>query len=177
MNRLKNIFIPAVVLFMTFNFYSCVSLPGLTRSTNFQADPSMGRLSIKNYGGLLIPMPFNSVKYYIDGTNVASHNADANYEVMVQLAPGRHNLIVDYGKHYKCTYNFSIERGQIGTFNNYSYYTYIMTKADKADLESWGFNNIFSQVMENNVGKNDCNDIGNADGRKICKEYYDNLCR
>jgi len=176
MNRLKNIFILVVVLFMTLISFSCVSLPGFTRKTNFQADPTMGRLNIINHGGLIIPIPFKSVKYYINGNKVASHNADVNYEAVVQLPPGKHNLIIDYGDHYKCTYSFSIERGQIGTFNNYSYYTYVMYMADRVDLE-WGFNNIFSQVIENKVGKNDCNDIDNDIGRDICKKYYDNLCR
>jgi hypothetical protein len=177
MNKLKKIFTLVVVLFLALISFSCVSLPKFTHETMIQDDPSMGRLNIINHGGLILPTPFNSVKYYIDGNKVASHNSDANYEASVQLPPGKHNLIVDYGDHYECSYSFSLDRGQIGTFNNYSYYTYLMYKADKVVLESWGFKNIFSQVIENKVGKTNCNDIDNDAGRKICKEYYNNLCR
>jgi hypothetical protein len=176
MKKLNNIFILVVVIFLTLISFSCVSLPGFIRKSNLQADPSMGRLNIINHGGLIIPTPFNSVKYYIDGNKVASHNADTNYEAMVQVPPGKHNLIVERGDRYKCTYSFSIERGQIGTFNNFSYYTYVMKMADRVNLD-WGFNNIFSQVIENKVGKNDCHDIDNDIGKEICKKYYDNLCR
>ncbi len=176
MNKSKNILTLLVFLFFTLISFSCASLPGFTSKSNYQNDPLMGRLNIINHGGFIIPIPFNSVKYYIDGNKVASHNADTNYEAVVQLPPGKHNLIVECGDRYKCTYSFSIERGQTGTFNNYSYYTYLMKMADRVNLD-WGFNNIFSQVIENKVGKNDCNDIDSDVGKEICKKYYDNLCR
>jgi hypothetical protein len=177
MNKLKKIFTLVVVLFLTLISFSCVSLPKLNHETNFQNDLSMGRLKIINHGGSVLPTLLDNVKYYIDGNKVASHNSDANFETMVQLPPGEHNLIVDYGKSYKCKYNFMIGRAQIGAFNNYSYYTYVMDKADKADLEPWGFQNINALIMEKKVDKTKCNDIANDVGRKICKEYYDKLCR
>lgn len=177
MNKSKKVFVLFFLLFLTFNTVSCVTFSWRTGETNFQDPQTVSGLKIINHGGLVLPTPFDNVKYSIDGVKVASHHADANYEKMVQLPPGEHTFIVEYGKLYKCTYSFIANRGQTGSFDNYSYYTYVMFKADSKDIGHWGFNDVGALALERNVGKTDCASINNDVGKKICKEYYDNLCR
>ncbi|MGP8155100.1 MAG: hypothetical protein ACLQBQ_13350, partial [Smithella sp.] len=158
-----------------------------THETNSQDDNSLNGLRIINYGDYVLPEPYDIVNYYIDGKKVASHNADKKFETLIQLSPGEYHLIVENGSYYNCKYSFKIDRGQIGTFNNYNYNTYVMYKADReeadkaehymADLEPWGFQKVNSQIMEKKVGGTGCSAINNDIGRKICREYHDNLCR
>jgi hypothetical protein len=177
MNKFKNVFTFFVILFLALNSVSCVTFSWNTQEKNFQDPQTVGTLTIINHGGLVLSTPFDNVKYFIDGVKVASHHSDANFEKMLQLQPGEHSFIVEYGKNYKCTYSFIINRGQTGTFDNYNYYTFVMSKADKNNIGHWGFNDVGALALEKNIGKNNCPDIKNDTGRKICKEYYDNLCR
>jgi hypothetical protein len=187
MNKLKNVFQLFFVLFLTLILFSCAKYTKHTQETNYQDDNSLNGLRIINYGDFILPDPFDTVKYFIDGRKVASHNADKKFEKLILLPPGEHHLTVENGKFYNCKYSFKIDKGQIGIFNNYNYYTYVMylaqkeeaNKAEKdmADLVSWGFQNVNAQVMEKKVGEAGCYDINNIFGKAICREYHDNLCR
>ena len=95
----------------------------------------MNGLRIINYGEFDPSESFDIVNYYIDGKKVASHNADKKFETLIQLSPGEYHLIVENGSYYNCKYSFKIDRGQIGTFNNYNYNTYVMYKADREEAD------------------------------------------
>jgi hypothetical protein len=187
MNKLKNVFGLFLVLFLTLILFSCAKHTKPTPEINYHDDNLLNGLRIVNHGNSDFPDPFDKVKYFIDGRKIASHISDKNFEKLIELPPGEHHLTVDNGKNYICKYSFKIDRGQIGIFNNYNYYTYVMYLAQKEeankaerdmpDLGSWGFQNANAQVMEKKLGEAGCYNVDNIFGKAICREYHDNLCR
>jgi hypothetical protein len=185
MNKLKNVSVLLFVLFLTLMLFSCAKNTK-PHETIYHDENSLNGLKIINYGGFVFPEPFDNVKYTIDGKKAATHNADNKFEKFIELPPGVHQLIVENGKHYKCKYSFKIERGQIGIFNNYNFYTAVMYQAQKeeadkagqdmADLAPWGFQDVHAQTIEKKIGDKNCYVINNKYGKAICHEYHDSLC-
>ena len=171
-----------IVLFLTLFLFACAwySKP---HEKNSQKTRPLSGLNIINHGGYAVSSPFDSVTYTIDGKKAASHGFDDSFEKMIPLPPGDHFLTVDHGKSFKCKFRFTVDEGYIETFNNYNYYTFVMNQADKAThaetpaLGSWGFSGVNTAVLERKVEDMDCHSVKNDAGRKICEQYYDNLCR
>ena len=133
MNKFKNVFRIIFVVFLTLILLSCAKNIKHNQETNYQDDNSLNGLRIINYGNSDFPNLFDNVKYFIDGKKAASHISDKNFEKVILLPPGEHHLTVENGKNYSCKYSFKIDKGQIGIFNNYNYYTYVMYLAQKQE--------------------------------------------